>query len=120
MRLLGNIIWFLFGGLAAAIGWFISGLLLCITVIGIPMGFQCMKIAGLALWPFGKEVEIGSFGVGGLFLNIIWLILFGWELALGHFLIGLIFCVTIIGIPFGIQHFKLAKLGLMPFGAKIH
>lgn len=120
MKFLGNIIWFLFGGFIASIEWFVAGLLLCLTIIGIPMGIQCMKIAGLVMWPFGKEVKIGKFGVGGLILNIIWLIIFGLELALSHLIFGLICCVTIIGIPFGIQHFKLAKLGLMPFGAKIY
>lgn len=120
MRLLGNIIWLIFGGIVAAIGWFLAGLILCITIIGIPFGVQCMKIAALVLWPFGREIEVGNFGVGGLLFNIIWLILFGWELALGHFFTGLIFCVTIIGIPFGLQHFKLAKLSLIPFGATVH
>lgn len=120
MSLLGNLIWLLFGGIIAAIGWFVSGLILCITIIGIPFGVQCFKISALVLWPFGKEVELGNFGAGGLLLNIIWLIFFGWELALAHFITGLIFCVTIIGIPFGLQHFKLAKLGLIPFGANIY
>lgn len=120
MRFLGNIIWLLFGGIVAAIGWFIAGLILCITIVGIPFGVQCMKISALVLWPFGKEIELGNFGVGGLLFNIIWLIFFGWEFAVAHFVTGLIFCVTIIGIPFGLQHFKLAKLGLIPFGANIH
>ncbi len=120
MRLLGNIIWLLFGGIVAAIGWFVAGLILCITIVGIPFGVQCMKISALVLWPFGKEIEIGNFGVGGLLFNIIWLIFFGWEFAVAHFVTGLIFCATIVGIPFGLQHFKLAKLGLIPFGAKIH
>ncbi len=120
MSFLGNIIWILLGGIIAAIGWFIAGLLLCVTIIGIPFGVQCMKIAGFVLWPFGRKVEVGNFGVGGLLFNILWLILFGWELALAHLTTGVVFCVTIIGIPFGLQHFKLAMLGLIPFGAKIH
>lgn len=119
MRLLGNIIWLIFGGIIAAICLFLAGLILCVTIIGIPFGVQCMKISALVLWPFGKEVELGNFGVGGLLLNILWLIFFGWEFALGHFVIGLLFCITIIGIPFGLQHFKLAKLGFIPFGATI-
>lgn len=119
MNLLGNIIWLLFGGILGAIAWLIAGLVLCLTIIGIPFGLQCFKIAQLVLWPFGKEVELGYFGAGGLLLNILWLILFGWELALGHFIIGLIFCLTIIGIPFGLQHFKFAKLAFIPFGARI-
>ncbi|HHV29856.1 YccF domain-containing protein [Acetivibrio mesophilus] len=119
MRFIGNIIWMLFGGLFLALGWLIAGLIVCITIIGIPFGVQCIKIAGLVLWPFGKEVQVGNFGVGGLLFNIIWLIFFGWELALSHFITGLLFCITIVGIPFGLQHFKLAKLGLIPFGARI-
>lgn len=120
MSLLGNLIWLIFGGVITAIGWAVAGLLLCITIIGIPFGVQCFKISALVLWPFGKNVEIGRFGVGGLLFNILWLLLFGWEFALAHLLIGIFFCITIIGLPFGLQHFKLAKLGLLPFGAQIH
>ncbi len=119
MNFVGNIVWLLFGGIIAAITWAIAGLLLCVTVIGIPFGVQCFKIAGFVLWPFGKEIELGNFGAGGLLLNIIWLILFGWEFAIAHLVVGAVFCITIIGIPFGLQHFKFAKLGLIPFGAVI-
>lgn len=120
MNFIGNIIWLLLGGIIAFVGWSFAGLLLCVTVIGIPFGVQCFKIARFVLWPFGKEIEIGNFGAGGLIFNIIWLIVFGWEFAIGHLVTGLIFCITIIGIPFGLQHFKFAKLGLIPFGAEIH
>lgn len=120
MNFIGNIIWLLIGGIFAGVLWALAGLLLCITIIGLPFGLQCLKIACFVLWPFGKEIELGNFGAGGLLLNIIWIIVFGWEFALTHVAIGLIFCVTIIGIPFGLQHFKFAKLGLMPFGAEIH
>ena len=119
MNLIGNIIWLIFGGILGAIFWTLSGIILCVTVVGIPFGLQCFKIAGLVLWPFGREVELGGFGVGGLLLNILWLIFLGWELALHHLVIGLVFCVTIVGIPFGLQHFKFAALALMPFGARI-
>ncbi|HWP98680.1 MAG TPA: YccF domain-containing protein [Syntrophomonadaceae bacterium] len=119
MNFIGNIIWLLFGGIIASICWAIAGLLWCVTIIGIPFGVQCFKIAGFVLWPFGKEIELGHFGVGGLIFNIIWIIFFGWEFAIGHLVTGLIFCITIIGIPFGLQHFKYAQLGLIPFGAKI-
>lgn len=119
MSFIGNVIWLLIGGIIAAIAWFIAGLLLCVTIIGIPFGIQCFKIAGFVLWPFGRDIELGNFGAGGLIFNIIWLIVFGWEFAIGHLIIGALFCITIIGIPFGLQHFKLAKLGLIPFGAKI-
>lgn len=120
LKTIGNIVWVLFGGIIMSIMWAISGIILCVSIIGIPFGIQCFKIAGLVLWPFGKEIELGNFGVGGLLFNILWLIFFGWEFAVTHFVIGLIFCVTIIGIPFGLQHFKLAKLSLLPFGAEIN
>ncbi len=119
MNFIGNIIWLVFGGIIAAIVWSVAGLILCITVIGIPFGLQCFKIAAFVLWPFGKVIELGNFGAGGLIFNIIWIILFGWELAVAHVIVGAIFCITVIGIPFGMQHFKFAQLGLIPFGAKI-
>lgn len=119
MNFIGNIIWLIFGGIIGAILWFLAGLIWCATIIGIPFGVQCFKIAGLVLWPFGKEIELGNFGAGGLLGNIIWIIFFGWEFAIGHLVIGAIFCITVVGIPFGLQHFKLAQLGLIPFGARI-
>lgn len=120
MNFIGNIIWLVFGGIIAAILWFLSGLLLCITVIGIPFGIQCFKIANFVIWPFGRDVEIGNFGAGGLILNVIWILVFGWELAVAHVIVGAIFFLTIIGIPFGLQHMKFAKLSLAPFGARIY
>jgi uncharacterized membrane protein YccF (DUF307 family) len=120
MNFIGNIIWLVFGGILSAVLWFTAGLMLCVTIIGIPFGVQCFKIAGFVLWPFGREVEIGDFGAGGLIFNVIWLVLFGWEFAVAHIIVGAIFCMTIIGIPFGLQHFKFAKLGLIPFGARIY
>ncbi len=120
MNFLGNIIWLVFGGIFSSIAWFIAGLVLCITIIGIPFGLQCFKIAAFVLWPFGKEIEIGQFGVGGLLLNILWILLLGWELAITHLVFGAILCITIIGIPFGIQHFKFAKLAFVPFGARLY
>jgi uncharacterized membrane protein YccF (DUF307 family) len=117
MRLLGNLIWFIFGGFLIAFIWFTFCLLLCITIIGIPLGKQFFKLAGLVLFPFGKEVQT-NFDKHPI-LNIIWILLFGWEMAVGHLFIGLLFCITIIGIPFGKQWFKLTALALIPFGAKI-
>lgn len=117
MKLLGNIIWLIFGGLFASIGWFLLGILCYITIIGIPLGRQFFKFAKLMLAPFGDEVIL-DFGAHPI-LNILWLIFFGWEMALGYIVFGLILCVTIIGIPFGLQWFKLAGLALIPFGAKI-
>ena len=118
MGCLGNLLWFVFGGLWMGLGWLLVGILWCITIIGIPIGTQCFKLAGLAFFPFGKEVEYGG-GAGSFLLNIIWMIVSGIPLALESLLIGLVFCVTIIGIPFGLQCFKLAKLALMPFGTNV-
>ena len=91
----------------------------CITVVGIPVGMQCFKFAALSFFPFGKEVQYGG-GAGSFLLNIIWLIVSGLPLALEHLALGTALCVTIIGIPFGLQQFKLAKLALMPFGAEVY
>jgi len=120
MNLLGNIIWFVFGGLISAVGWAVSGMLLFVTIIGIPFGMQCFKIAGLVLWPFGKHLEIGEFGDGGLIGNVIWVILLGWELSLNHLIWAFLFGVTIIGLPFAKQHLRCAMLALMPFGARVY
>jgi uncharacterized membrane protein YccF (DUF307 family) len=118
MKLLGNIIWFIFVGLWAAIGYVFLGLLLCITVIGIPSGMQLFKMASLVITPFGHVVDT-NFGKHPI-INIIWLIFAGIETALGFLVVGLLFCVTVIGIPFGMQCFKLAKLTLIPFGAALN
>lgn len=115
MSLLGNIVWLLCGGLVSAVSWACVGLLYCLSVIGIPVGLQCFKIAGLVLSPFGKDVEGGG-GLGSCLLNIIWFFFGGLELALIHAVIGLILCITVIGIPFGLQFFKIATLSLAPFG----
>ena len=120
MSLLGNILWIIFGGFFASIGWFLAGALVSLTIIGIPFGVQCFKIAGFVLWPFGRDVELGHFGAVGLLANVIWIVVLGWELFVGHIAVGLILCITIIGIPFGLQHFKLAKLAILPFGARIY
>lgn len=117
MKTLGNILWFLFFGLWSAIAWLVLGLLWCITIIGIPFGLQAFKIATLVLWPFGKEVR-SDFGKHPI-ANIIWLFFGGVELALGYVVGGVICCITIVGIPFGKQCFKLATLSLCPFGANV-
>lgn len=118
MNFLGNILWLIFGGLFSGLGWCISGILWCITIIGMPYGIQCFKFASLSFMPFGKEVEYGG-GVVSLFANIIWIIFFGIPMALGNLFWGCIWCITIVGIPFGLQFFKIAKLSLMPFGSKV-
>lgn len=115
MSFIGNLIWFLLGGFILGLGWFIAGILWCITIIGIPLGIQCFKIAGLAMCPFGRKVENNGRPMSFL-LNILWICISGIELAIVHFVVGILFCITIVGIPFGKQHFKLAMVALMPFG----
>lgn len=119
MRFLGNILWFIFGGFLSGLSWLFYGCLWCITIIGIPIGLQCFKFAGLAFWPFGKEIEYGG-GAMSLLANIIWLVVSGIPMAVGNAVVGCLWCITIIGIPFGKQFFKIAKLSLLPFGASIH
>jgi len=118
MGCLGNFLWFIREGFGSGLTWAVAGCLWCITIIGIPIGKQCFKLAGLSFFPFGKEVDYGG-GVGSLIVNIIWIIVTGLPLALEHAVFGAIMCITIVGIPFGLQHFKLAKLALMPFGARV-
>ncbi len=118
MRILGNILWIIFGGFLSALGFWIAGLIWCITVVGIPVGLQCFKLSSISLNPFGKEIEDEG-GTGSFLLNLIWIIFFGWELALGNAIIGILLCITIIGIPFGKQFFKIAQVALFPFGKKV-
>lgn len=108
----------LFGGILLALLWLIAGILCCITVVGIPAGIQCMKFAGFVLFPFGRSIEYRS-GAVSLILNLLWILLLGWELAVASLGIGIALCVTIVGIPFGIQFIKFAQLAIMPFGARI-
>lgn len=119
MSILGNLIWFMLGGFIPAILWFIFGVLWSVTIIGIPVGIQCFKMANLQLFPFGKDISYSDIGAGSLLVNIIWIFIGGIELAVTNVVIGGLLCLTIIGIPFGLQSFKMAKLSLMPFGAKI-
>jgi uncharacterized membrane protein YccF (DUF307 family) len=121
MNLLGNIIWLLFGGLFAAIGYFFGGILLCITIVGIPWGLQCFKLAGLVLMPFGKKVVSDSRSSGCLstLCNIIWIFSGGLYTAIVHIVMGLLLYITIIGIPWGKQHFKLVEISLAPFGRRV-
>ena len=118
MRLLGNLIWLLCGGLISAIGWWLAGILWCITVVGIPVGLQCFKLSSISLNPFGKEI-VDEGGAISCLLNILWILFSGIELAATNFIIGCILCITIIGIPFGKQFFKIARVALFPFGAKV-
>ena len=118
MTLLGNIIWMVFGGIFTSLYWFIAGCLFSITIIGIPLGRQAFKMASLTLAPFGKTIEYGG-GAPSLIANIIWLVLAGLPMAVSYLLAGVFNCITIIGIPFGLQSFKMAKLSLLPFGARV-
>ena len=118
MGCLGNVLWFIFGGFLSGLSWLLAGILWCVTIVGIPVGMQCFKFASLSFFPFGKEIRYGG-GAGFLLLNILWLVLSGLPLALESAVLGCLLCVTIVGIPFGLQHFKIAKLALMPFGAEI-
>lgn len=121
MRTLGNIIWLVFGGIMIALEYFISSILLCITIIGIPFGLQTLKLAGLALWPFGKEIRYKASASGCLstIMNVLWFFCGGIWICLSHLAWGILFVITIIGIPFAKQHFKLAGLALTPFGREI-
>ena len=118
MSCLGNVIWLVFGGLVVGIGYIIGGVLLCLTIIGIPFGVQSIKLGFATFAPFGKEVVEGDNANSPLRLvfNIIWLVLFGWEIAVAHLISALVLAITIIGIPFAAQHIKLIPLALLPFG----
>lgn len=118
MNFIGNILWLVLGGIITALMYYIAGLLLCITIIGIPFGAQLWKFGTFALRPFGKEVveKPNSGGCLNIFMNILWILLGWWEIAAAHLIFGILLCITIIGIPFGLQHFKIAWLSLLPFG----
>ena len=122
MKFLGNLIWLIFGGLITSIEYLISSLLLMITIIGIPFGLQTLKLALLALWPFGSTVTDNGNSGGCLciIMNILWIILGVFWICLTHLGFGLLLCITIIGIPWGRQHFKMAALALTPFGKNIN
>jgi len=121
MNFLGNIIWLLFGGLIAALGYVIGGFALCLTIIGIPWGLQCFKLAAVVLWPFGKKIvpKQGATGCLSLLCNIIWLLCGGLYTALVHLVFAAILFITIIEIPFARQHLKLMELSLLPFSRDV-
>ena len=128
MRLILNILWFILGGWLSGTLWILSGVLLAITIVGLPWAMAAFRIAGFSYWPFGRQVvsraelsRRGDLGTGpvGLLLNILWFIFGGWYLAIHHIVLGIGLCVTIIGIPFGLQHLKLAIISLAPVGKAV-
>ena len=121
MNCLGNILWLLLGGLLTAVLYYLNGLLMCLTIIGIPFGVQLFKLGTYALWPFGHNIVSGPNDGGCLavIMNLLWIFLGWWEIALLHVAFGLLFCITIIGIPWGLQHFKMAIGSVFPFGKQI-
>lgn len=121
MKFLGNLIWLIFGGLAIALEYFVSSILLFVTIVGIPFGLQTLKLGILALWPFGSEVRSVPQPTGCLttLMNVIWILIGGIWICLSHIVWGVILGITIIGIPFAKQHFKMAGLALTPFGKEI-
>jgi len=118
-RVLLNLIWLVFAGVELAIGYVIGGLLMMITIVGIPFGIQAFKLAGFTLWPFGRAVVPDHSGLLTGLGNVLWLVLVGWWLAAAHFVFGLLLCLTIIGIPMGIASFRMASLALWPMGRRI-
>ena len=118
MRILLNILWIVCGGFFSALGWVLAGCLWCMSIIGIPVGLQCFKLASISLNPFGKEICYAG-GAVSFLLNVVWFLISRLALALVNFLLVLILCITIVGIPFGKQFFKIAKLALCPFGAVV-
>ena len=117
LRVLSNIIWIIFGGIWLALLWATCGLLLCVTIVGIPFGIQCFKAAGLSFAPYGKKVVLDY--KKHPVANTVWAVFGGWLMALAHLIAGVLNCITIIGISRGIQCFKITKLALFPFGARV-
>ncbi|WP_370618887.1 YccF domain-containing protein [Mumia sp. Pv 4-285] len=120
MNLILNIIWLVLSGIWLAIGYAVAGVILCITIIGIPWGIASFRIASYALWPFGRTIEPHpTAGVASMIGNVIWILLAGWWLALAHLVSGVALCITIIGIPLGLANFKMVPISLVPLGYRI-
>jgi uncharacterized membrane protein YccF (DUF307 family) len=120
MRTIGNILWFVLAGWWLALGYLVAGVLACVLIITIPFGIAAFRLAGYAVWPFGRRVMVAhGAGLPSLVGNVIWIVLFGWELAILHVVAGLLLMITIIGIPFGVASFKLAVLALVPLGTRV-
>jgi len=121
MNFLGNIIWLIFGGFLTGLGYILGGLVTCLTIVGIPFGMQAIKLGVATMTPFGTEIaptEDANRPLQIIF-NMLWLIFFGWEIAVAHLVHGIILAITIIGLPFAKQHFKLIPLALFPFGQEL-
>jgi uncharacterized membrane protein YccF (DUF307 family) len=121
MNFLGNLIWLIFGGFLAGMGYILGGLLTCLTIVGIPFGAQAIKLGVATLTPFGREIAVAenSGGFWETLFNVLWTVFFGWEIAVAHLVHGLILAITIVGLPFAKQHFKLIPLALFPFGKEL-
>ena len=121
MKGIGNILWLILGGLVAALIYFLVGVVLFCTIIGIPFGIQLFKLGEYALWPFGRELvnQPGEPGCVSVVMNLLWILLGWWEVALVHLVCGLVFCITIVGIPFGLQHFRMGLQSVFPFGKEV-
>lgn len=121
MNLLLNLVWLILGGLIVALAYLLGGIILCLTIIGIPFGIACFKMAGLALAPFGREIREKQPPGGALtvIMNVIWILLPGLELAIFHLLMALLLGLTIIGIPLAAQHLKMTRMALLPFGYEV-
>ncbi|MEM1279385.1 MAG: YccF domain-containing protein [Cyanobacteria bacterium P01_H01_bin.152] len=118
MSLLGNIIWLIFGGFLSGVGYILGGISTCLTIIGIPFGIATIQLGMASFTPFGKEIKKGPNADTTLILilNLVWIFIFGWAIALNHLFWGILLAITIIGLPFAKQHFKLMILALFPFG----
>ncbi|MBR3265910.1 MAG: YccF domain-containing protein [Erysipelotrichaceae bacterium] len=118
MRVILNLLWIICGGFLSALGWLLAGCFWCLTIVGLPIGLQCFKLSSISFNSFGKEISYEG-GAVSFIVNVLWFLLSGIELAIANFLMGCILCLTIIGIPWGRQFFKIAKLALAPFGAVV-
>jgi uncharacterized membrane protein YccF (DUF307 family) len=121
MSFLGNVIWLIFGGLITGLGYILGGLLLCLTIVGIPFGVQSIKLGAATLTPFGREIVVTerATGIVDVVFNVIWILLFGWEIAVAHLTSAVILAITIVGLPWAKQHIKLIPLALFPFGSEL-
>ncbi len=121
LKIIGNLTWLIFGGIVVAVEYYVFSIILMVTVVGIPFSFQTLKLASFAIWPFGRTMVVKSQSSGCLYtgMNIFWILIGGIWIALTHFIFGIILGITILGIPFGIQHFKLAAIAISPFGREV-